>query len=241
MTFEGSQTVYAPPRPIARVREVMLVFQGGPSFAVDEIEILGPAPAGIDLAPMTPPRDPDLAKQTSEATDARGPARIALIRALAGMQVVRMRVARSATDKALDAAGKAKAWMDLNRAADRMAELMLADESLKPLAEEATALGVTVDWCEPGADWSAHIEGYEKYLQLLPNGPQADDAWWMGRMDHGPRCGDGEGTPEEDEPEIKKFSDFLARFPNSLHAPEARQQLHDAQEAYKATGQSPQR
>ena len=199
------------------------------------------APAGINLTPVTPPRDPDLVRQTSEETDAKGPARTALIRTLAEKQIAEMRVARTAADQAQDATRRALAWMDLNRAADRLAELMLTDESLRPFAEQASALGVTVSWCEPGADWMAGTEGYEQYLKIFPDGPQADEAWWMGRLSHGPRCGDFEGTPEEYEQQIKAYSDFLMRFPNSHHAPEARQQLQDVQEQYKASRQSPRR
>jgi hypothetical protein len=212
----------------------MLLFQARSLFGVDEIEVLGPPPGGVDLSPVTPLRDPELVRGSSREREAEGAARKALIRTLAGMQIAEMRAARSAADQAPDSARRAHAWLEVNRAADRLSELLPGDEDLRPLAEEASALGVGVSWCEPGADWVAETQGYEQYLQIWPDGPQADYAWWMGRLSNGPRCGDFEGTREEYEDLIQLYSEFLKRFPNSVHAPEARRRLQDAQEQHKA-------
>jgi hypothetical protein len=142
-----------------------------------------------------------------------------------------MRTARSAIDRAADSTSKAQAWLELNRAADRFAELLGGDKDLEPLARQASALGITLDWCDPDGHWFAQSEGFEQYLQILPDGAQADDAWWMRRFKD---CGDSEGTPEEYEEEIQWYSEFLKRFPNSSsHAPDARQALSSAQQQYK--------
>lgn len=234
VALDGLRTVYAPSRPIERVREVMLLFQAKTVFAVDEIEIYGPPPARVSLTPVTPPRDPDLARAASVENDSRAPAESALVRTLAAAQIAEMRRSRALADRVPDSAGKARAWLELNHAADQLSELLRNQEALKPLAEEANLTGVTVDWCEPGADWVAGTQGYEKYLEILPDGPQADDAWWMARLRNGPRCGDFEGSAEEYQELIRQYLDFLTRFPNSSRAPEARRRLEEAQAEYKA-------
>lgn len=215
--------IYAPPRPVEDVREVVLFFQSKLRFGVDEIEILGPPPAGVDLSPVNPLRDPAPARRAPGDTAAEGAARKALIRTLAGMEIAKMRAARAAADRAPDSARQASAWFEMNRAADRLSDLIVGERDLRSFAEQATALGVTVEWCEPGGEWSTRTQGYEKYLQLWPNGPQADEAWWMGRVPNGPRCGDYEGTPEEDAELDRQYSEFLKRFPTSMHALEAEQ------------------
>ncbi|MGD0015412.1 MAG: hypothetical protein ABSD56_13480 [Bryobacteraceae bacterium] len=234
--LNGLRTVYAAPRPVERVREVMLLFQARLLFDVEEIEILGPPPSGVNLSPVTPLRDPALVRGSSRVGEAEVAARKALIRTLAGMRIAEMRAARSAADRAPDSARKAHAWFEVNRAADQLAELLLNDGDLRPLAEEASALGVTVAWCEPGDEWFAKTQGYQQYLRIWPDGPQADDAWWMGRVPNGPRCGDFEGTRGEYEGLIQQYSEFLKRFPTSLHAPEARWRLQDIEKELKALG-----
>ena len=74
-------------------------------------------------------------------------------------------------------------------------------------------------------------QGYEKYLELLPRGPEADEAWWRGRVLSA--CGDGEGTPDEYRADIATYSAFLKRFPNSRFAPEARSTLAGTRKGLK--------
>jgi hypothetical protein len=235
--LEGQRAVYATPRPFRGAREVMLTFQSNSTFSVEEIQILGPAPGGVDLSPVTPLRDPDVVLGASSESQANGPAQKALIRTLAGSEIAKMRTTRLAVDRGSNASRKAHAWLELNRAADQLAELMGTDKELESVAKQASALGVTVNWCEPGAHWFALGEGYEQYLQILPDGSEADDAWWMRRFRG---CGDSEGSKEEYAEEIQWYSEFLKRFPNSSsHAAEARLRLQDAQLQYKAMGSRP--
>jgi hypothetical protein len=127
-----------------------------------------------------------------------------------------MRTARLAIDRAADSARKAQAWLELNRAADQLTELLGSDKDFEPVAKQASALGITVDWCDPGAHWFAEAEGFERYLQILPDGPQADDAWWMRRFRD---CGDFEGTPEEYEEQIQwSFGENTRRIRRTLVA-----------------------
>jgi hypothetical protein len=63
--LEGQRAIYATPRPVRGVREVMLTFQSKSGFSVEEIEILGPSPGGFDITPVTPSRDLDLVRVTS--------------------------------------------------------------------------------------------------------------------------------------------------------------------------------
>jgi hypothetical protein len=235
--FEAGRVIYATPQAMPGVREVMLTFQSKAGFAVEDIQILGPAPAGVDLTPVTPLLDADLVRGTSDQSQANGPAQIALIRTLAGSEIAKMRTARLAVDRAPDAARKAQAWLDLNRAADQLSDLLGRDKELEPVATQASALGITIDWCEPGAHWFARGEGYQQYLQILPAVPQADDAWWLLRFRD---CGDFEGSAEEYKEAIQWYTDFLTRFPNSTsHAPDARQQLLEVQQQYDASRAGP--
>jgi hypothetical protein len=230
--LEGKNAVYATPRPVVGARELMLTFQSKSAFTVEEIQILGPAPIGVDLSPVTPLRDPDLVLGSSSQSQANDSARKALIQALAGSEIAKMRTERLAVDRSPNPARKAQAWLELNRTADQLSELLGRNKELESIAKQASALGVTVDWCEPGAHWFALGEGYEQYLQILPDGPQADDARWKRRFRE---CGDFEGSPEEYEEIIQWYSEFLKRFPNSSsHAAEARQRLRDAQLQYQA-------
>jgi hypothetical protein len=121
----------------------------------------------------------------------------------------------------------------VNRSADRLAQLLHDDQGLAPLAKEASSLGAAVEWCEPGATWWALTEGYERYLALWPDGPRAEEAWWLGRLANGPRCGDFEGSAEEYEDLIQDYSEFLKRFPSGAHAAEARKRLRESEEGYK--------
>src|SRR6185369_9567394 len=67
LRMEGQPAVYAPPLPIDSVREVMLLFQArsGLGIGIEEIEILGPPPSGVNLSQVTPSRDSDLVRATS--------------------------------------------------------------------------------------------------------------------------------------------------------------------------------
>jgi TolA-binding protein len=194
---------------------------------VDEIEIMGPPPGGVDLSPVMPALDTDLMKQASEQPAAGKNRNMAFIRTLAEIQVDGMRAMRTAIDQATDSARKAQAWLRLNAAADRLAEILDNQVDLKSLAEKAAALGVSLDLCEMSRVWDAGTQGYEKYLQLFPGGPQADEAWWKGRLSNGPRCGDFEGSPEEYRDLIEAYSEFVKRFPNSEFVPRARQRLDE--------------
>jgi len=225
----GARTMYVPPQPIEGVRDVTLLFTGRAKspMRVDEIEIMGPPPSGADLSPMIPGLDTELMKQASEQPEAGKDRNMAFIRTLAEIQVDGMRAMRAAIDRDTDSARKAQGWLRLNAAADRLAVILDNQVDLKPLALKAAALGVSLDVCEPSRLWDAGTQGYERYLQLFPDGPQADEAWWKGRLSNGPRCGDNEGSPEEYRELIEKYSEFVKRFPHSEYVPRARQRLDE--------------
>jgi len=137
---------------------------------------------------------------------------------------------------------KAKGWLLLNRLAAKFGEQMnrafpnttIHGDKIDPpqaqrLAQQATSYGVKVDFCEIGADWGASNEGYLKYLELWPNGPEADEATWMGPMGNQSYCGDFEGSAEELQEIMSQNQRFIAQFPGSRHTPEAKQRLADAQ------------
>src|SRR5262249_51763474 len=146
----------------------------------------------------------------------------AFVRTLAGVRVDELRAIRAAIDNAADNAQKAEGWLRLNKAADRFAELLADRIDYKMPAQ----LGISFDVCDPSRSWMAGTQGYMKYLELLPRGPKADEAWWRAHFT-GPRCGDFEGSREEYESLIKEYTDFLTRFPNSQFGPQARQRLEE--------------
>jgi hypothetical protein len=37
---------------------------------------------------------------------------------------------------------------------------------------------------DPGAHWFARAEGLDQYLQIFPDGSEADDAWWNATLRH---------------------------------------------------------
>jgi hypothetical protein len=219
----GLQGDYTLPRPATGIRVASVGFYFfGRTIDVDEVEILGPPPLGLDLTPITPPLDPQLLREARQraANEAR---EVAAVRLQAPTDLAAMRAIRKVIDTTNDRSLQARHWMKLQTAANNFAELLGQREQFKDLADEATSLGITIDWCEPSGSWSAKAEGYEKYLTLWPRGPEADEAWWKGRVESW--CGDGEGTPEEIEYDIRTYSAFLKQFPNSKHAPQARQIL----------------
>jgi len=146
------------------------------------------------------------------------------------------KIARAATNHE-----KAKAWLALNHEAIKFAQEMnrafphsrihgdrIEPQAAQRLAQKATSYGVRIDFCEPGADWSANNEGYFKYLELWPNGPDADEATWMGPVGNQSFCGDFEGSIEELQEIIQHNQHFISQFPNSRFIPEAKKQLADA-------------
>lgn len=137
---------------------------------------------------------------------------------------------------------KARGWLELNRQAKKFAEEMntafpdtsingdkISPAEAQQLAKTATAYGVRVDFCEPGGNWAADNQGYFKYLELWPNGPEADEGMWMGPMENASFCGDSEGSAEELKEFIAQRKQFLQKFPNSRFAAQAKQDVAEAQ------------
>jgi hypothetical protein len=137
---------------------------------------------------------------------------------------------------------KALLWLSLNRKAKQFADQMnatfpdtnLQGDKVSPpnaqkLAQEATSYGVHIEYCEMSAKWSADNQGYLKYLELWPEGPDADESTWMGPMQHAAFCGDFEGSVEELRENIAQQKQFLERFPNSRFARQAKQELADSE------------
>lgn len=137
---------------------------------------------------------------------------------------------------------KARGWLDLNRQAKKCGEEMnvafpnttISGDKISPreaqqLAQTATSYGVRIDYCEPGGHWAADNQGYFKYLELWPNGPDADEATWMGPVGNGAFCGDSEGSAEELQEFITQRKQFLQKFPNSRYTAQAKQEITEAQ------------
>ncbi len=137
---------------------------------------------------------------------------------------------------------KARGWLELNRQAKRFGEEMNAafpdtsiqGDTISPaeaqqLAHTATSHGVRIDFCESAGSWAADNQGYIKYLELWPDGPEADEATWMGPIGNASFCGDSEGSAEELKEFIAQRKQFLHKFPNSRFAEQAKQDITEAQ------------
>jgi hypothetical protein len=137
-----------------------------------------------------------------------------------------------------DDQGKTRLWLTLNHAAKQFADHLQATfpnttiqgDKISParaqeLAHQASSYGVRVEFCEMAARWSADNQGYEKYLELWPDGPEADESTWMGPMGNGAYCGDFEGSVEELQQTITQHKAFLKHFPKSRFATQAKQEL----------------
>ena len=177
----------------------------------------------------------------SSSTFAQAPAppvsHAALQQSLQKLQALAEKITHASTNQE-----KAKAWLAMNHEAVKFAAEMnrvfpnssIHGDKIDPpeaqkLAEKATSYGVRVDFCEPGADWGANNEGYLKYLELWPDGPDADEATWMGPVGNQSFCGDFEGSVEELQEIIQQNQRFIQQFPNSRFTPEAKERLADAQ------------
>jgi uncharacterized protein YecE (DUF72 family) len=150
---------------------------------------------------------------------------------------------------------KAKAWIALNRDAVKFSAKMnrsfphsriiqgdrTEPQAAESLAEQATAFGVRIYFCEPDGAWAASNEGYFKYLELWPTGPDADEAAWMGPAGNQSGCGDFEGSPEELQDLVTKNRSFLSQFPHSRFAVEAKKRLAYAEEALSSSSKSQQK
>lgn len=86
-------------------------------------------------------------------------------------------------------------------------------------------------FCETGEGWNADTTGYQKYLQLWPVGPHADEAFWKSKVEQ--RNGDFEPSVEEYEAAIKLYRGFVERFPASSHASEAKAQIVSLKKAWE--------
>ena len=137
---------------------------------------------------------------------------------------------------------KARGWLELNRKARKFGEEMntafpgttIQGDKISPaeaqkIAQTATSYGIRVDFCEPGGNWAADSQGYFKYLELWPLGPDADEATWMGPVGNASFCGDSEGSAEELKAFITQRKQFVQQFPNSRFAAQAKQEIADAQ------------
>jgi hypothetical protein len=148
-----------------------------------------------------------------------------------------MATLHSQTNSAQRLQAKAEAWLNLNRKADalatRMTELLpkLPDSGpptptpeLNQIADQSKALGISVNYCEIGTDWAADSTGYENYLNLWPDGSNADEAFWKSKVESN-GCGDFEGTIEEYQHGVEMYSAFIKRYPSSSYVAQAKSQL----------------
>ena len=137
---------------------------------------------------------------------------------------------------------KARGWLELNRQAKKFGlemnaafpDTSITGDTIVPaeaqqLAHIATSYGVRIDFCEPAGKWAADNQGYIKYLELWPNGPEADEATWMGPIGNASFCGDSEGSAEELKQFIAQRKQFLQNFPNSRFAAQAKEDITEAQ------------
>jgi hypothetical protein len=122
----------------------------------------------------------------------------------------------------------------LNDAADRYAySLNQGKEPRRDNDSEiqrANRYGASIHWCSYNGDWSAAPQGYEDYLSLWQDGPNAEEAWWRGRLGYRLNfCFDAVGSDEETRGFVTDYAEFLKHFPHGKHEREARQALRKFQ------------
>lgn len=121
---------------------------------------------------------------------------------------------RAAIDSTPEAKKRAQLWLELNRAADRLAELLSqrsAESRLDGPPDVIPAPDVRILYCEIGSDWVAVPVGYRNYSTLWPDGPDADEAYWKTEVEPS-GCGDFEGTEEEYRDGIRRYETFRQKY-----------------------------
>jgi hypothetical protein len=113
----------------------------------------------------------------------------------------------------------------------------------RDIIEEALSLGADIRYCGPGESWLEGRRGYEQYLKLWPDGPNADRAFWQSAVE-APCCDECMPTDLEQirksnfEPEdikhlMKLYSAFLEKFPNSSLKSDAERKLQEYENLLK--------
>lgn len=100
----------------------------------------------------------------------------------------------------------------------------------QPMITQANRYRAEIIWCEVNGDWTARPDGYLAYLDVWPDGPFAEEAWWRGKLGHRlTGCFDAEGTEEETADFVADYTEFLQHFPHGQHEKEARGLLKEFQ------------
>jgi hypothetical protein len=146
---------------------------------------------------------------------------------------------------------QAKHWLLLQRISDRLADAMGIDLCLlrssnpeecpnNKVADKLQKMGISIGYCEPGESWMRTNDGYAKYLELWPDGPDAGEAYYYVHID--PPCCDECSVGEHDLYEIpvsglKKLVEehnwYIERFPKSVHLTYVRKQRDKYREMLK--------
>lgn len=177
------------------------------------------------------------AQQESPASRSANQAKAQLQAELSLLAKLAQNIAHAPTDEE-----RARGWLELNRQARKFGQEMnsafpgtsiqgdeISPAEAKKLAQNATSYGIRVDFCEVGGNWAADSQGYFKYLELWPLGPEADEATWMGPVGNASFCGDSEGSAEELKQFISQRKQFLQQFPSSRFAAQAKLDISEAQ------------
>jgi hypothetical protein len=212
--FEGSQeqqfpirrmtpplTIYRLPAPAKNVSYVRIDFQAVKAISkIEEIQILGSPSQYCHAAENTPYFDSEYRNQLIIAKRSPDTAEGVLhdLQITAAMR--KMADLKAQVDSAQNAQAQSEAWLNLNREADavalRLSEILRLPTESAPasptagalrIADRTKALGISVSFCEIGEGWNADTAGYQKYLELWPTGPHADEAFWKSKVEE--RCG----------------------------------------------------
>ena len=151
-----------------------------------------------------------------------------------------IRAAKQRLDLAKGNRAKAEAWRALQQAADELVRALpkeLSNEQCYdpskpfdlsdrcpgyPAVQQAHAAGMWITYCGSGESWLPTNRGWEEYLKLWPDGPDADRAWWNVNI-AAPCC--DECSFESVEAERRLYRNFIDRFPRSPLREEAERHL----------------
>jgi hypothetical protein len=166
----------------------------------------------------------------------------------------RIRTLDAALQSETDPHARAWTWLELNHEADGVAALTnpilrrvewetgleAVNLVLAAVEEMAGGASVNVHYCEQDGEMAAAAGGYRMYLELWPNGPDADEAAFWAIEGNGPRCAHLQGDEETYARLRKAYQDFVEQFPKSARASDARKVLAQLDDEEKALNEKPQ-
>ncbi len=144
-----------------------------------------------------------------------------------------LREAKGRLESAHHAHEKAEAWLAFQVSVEQLVKALpkntpfdvCEDENTEDVKRscpgadivmQARKLGAHIYYNGAGEAYGTTDEGWRKYLEHWPDGPNADEAWWHVNVE--PKCTDEcstEAIGDPAESDAMRYAEFIERFPNS--------------------------